>query len=103
MQPRTGPAEGERSQKLMLGRFRKAGDGPRLLLFALLGAQLIAGLIWLNLDDAGPPPWDEAVFLNNGAGYCTNEVAGNPVEYLGTSTFYPPGVPWSSCLLYALL
>ncbi|MCZ6788625.1 MAG: glycosyltransferase family 39 protein [Chloroflexi bacterium] len=73
------------------------------MLIALLGAQLIAGLVWLGLDDASPPPWDEAVYLNNGVGYCTNEVAGNPFEYLRTSTFYPPGVPWSSCLLYALL
>ena len=74
----------------MLGRFRQAVDGPRLLLIALLSAQLIAGLIWLNLDDASPPPWDEAVYLNDGVGYCTNEVAGNPFEYLSTSTFYPP-------------
>ncbi len=45
----------------MLGRFRQAVDGPRLLLIVLLGAQLIAGLIWLNLGDAQPPPCNEAV------------------------------------------
>jgi 4-amino-4-deoxy-L-arabinose transferase-like glycosyltransferase len=74
---------------------------PALLLGVLLLAQVFGGISWLVLDQ-GTPFWDEAVFLNNASEYCTGANATGPLDYLRTSTFYPPAVAWSSCPMYAV-
>ena len=74
---------------------------PALALVVLLSAQVIGGIAWLVLD-RGTPFWDEAVFLSNASGYCAGSNATSPLDYLRTSTFYPPAVAWSSCPFYAL-
>ena len=74
---------------------------PSILLGILVLAQVLGAVGWLVLD-RGTPFWDEAVFLNNSAEYCTGANDGGPLDYLRTSTFYPPAVAWSSCPLYAL-